>query len=184
MNKYLQEKQGDFSKAIEFFKKEIANLRTGRANPAILEGVQAEAYGAKTPLNGLANISVSDARSLIVAPWDKSIIKEVEKSIVQANLGVGVVNEGDKIRITIPMMTEENRRELVKKLNEKMEKIRITFRQTREEIKGAIEQAEKDKEIAEDDKFRFMKELDEEAAKKNEELKQVRDRKEIEIMTI
>lgn len=184
MNQYLQAKQGEFSRAIEFFRKEITSLRTGRANPAILEGIQAEAYGVKTPLNGLANISVSDARSLIIAPWDKGIIKDVEKSIVQANLAVGVINEGDKIRLTIPLMTEENRRELVKKLNEKMEKIRITLRQTREEIKEAIEAAKNKGKISEDDKFRFIKELDEEVAQKNEELKRIRDKKEAEIMTI
>ncbi|MDD5032382.1 MAG: ribosome recycling factor [Patescibacteria group bacterium] len=184
MNQYLQEKQGELAKAIDFFKKDIASLRTGRANPAILEGIMVEAYGAKTPLNGLANISVSDAKSLVISPWDKNIAKDVEKAIVGANLGVGAVNEGDKIRITVPAMTEENRRELVKKLNEKLEKSRITIRQTREEIKEAIEKGEKDKEISEDDKFRFIKELDEEAGKKNEELKNIRDKKEEEIMTV
>lgn len=184
MNLYLQAKQGELSKALDFFKKDIANLRTGRANPAILEGVLVEAYGAKSSLNSLASISVSDAKSLVITPWDRNIIKEVEKAIVGANLGVGVVNEGDKIRITIPMMTEENRRELVKKLNEKMEKTRITIRQIRDEIKEAIEKGEEEKEISEDDKFRFIKELDEEVVKKNEELKKIRDKKEEEILTI
>jgi len=184
MNQYLKAKQGEFDKAIDFFKKDIASLRTGRANPAILEGIMAEAYGAKTPLNGLASISVSDAKSLVISPWDKNIMKDLAKAIVAANLGVGVVNEGDKIRITIPAMTEENRRELVKKLNEKMEKSRITIRQTRDEVKEAIVKGEEEKEISEDDKFRFMKELDEEVGKKNEELKNIRDKKEEEILTI
>jgi len=184
MNQYLQKKQEEFIKAIDFFKKDIANLRTGRANPAILEGVQAEAYGAKSPLNSLANINVSDAKSLVITPWDKSVVKDIEKAIVQANLGVGVINEGDKIRLTIPAMTEENRRELVKKLNERMEKIRIVIRQIRDDVKEAIEKAQEEKEINEDDKFRFIKELDEEVAKRNEEVKQTRDRKETDIMTV
>ncbi len=184
MNQYLQAKQEEFTKAIDFFKKDIASLRTGRANLAILEGVQVEAYGTKNSLSSLSSLSVSDAKSLVISPWDKNIMKDVEKAIVAANLGVGVVNEGDKIRITVPAMTEENRRELVKKLNEKMEKARITIRQTRDEIKEAIAKGEEDKEISEDDKFRFMKELDEEVGKKNEELKSIRDRKEEEIMTI
>ena len=184
MNQYLQAKQEEFTKAIDICKKDIASLRTGRANLAILEGVQVEAYGTKNSLSSLSSLSVSDAKSLVISPWDKNIMKDVEKAIVAANLGVGVVNEGDKIRITVPAMTEENRRELVKKLNEKMEKARITIRQTRDEIKEAIAKGEEDKEISEDDKFRFMKELDEEVGKKNEELKSIRDRKEEEIMTI
>ncbi len=184
MNQYIQLKQEEFQKAIDFFKKDIANLRIGRANPNILDGVQAEAYGARTPLSGLASITVADARSMTVAPWDKNLLKDIERAIVEAELGVGVVNEGEKIRITIPQMTEENRRDLVKKLNEKMESARISIRQTRDEVKDDIERAEKNKEISEDDKFRFIGELDEEVRGLNEEVKEIRDKKESEIMTI
>ena len=184
MNQYIESKQGEFLKAIEFFKKEIASIRTGRANPNILDGVQVDAYGVKTPVNGVASISVPDGHSIIVAPWDKNVIKETEKAIVDADLGVGVVNEGDKIRLTIPKMTEENRKELVSKLNEKHEIVRVSIRQAREEIKSTIEQAEKNKEITEDDKFRFLKELDEDVAKHNNELKEIRDKKEKDLMTI
>jgi len=132
----------------------------------------------------LANISLSDGSSIIVAPWDKNIIKEIEKAIVEANLGINVVNEGDRIRITIPPMTEENRKDIVKKLNEKLEKSRIAIRQIREDIKGLIETAEENKEISEDEKFRFIKELDEEVGKRNNEIKELRDKKEEEIMTV
>jgi ribosome recycling factor len=184
MNRYIQDKNEDFIKAVDFFKKEIGHLRTGRANPNMLEGVQAEAYGTRTPLNGLANINVSDGHSITVTPWDRSVLKDIEKAIVEADLGVGVVNEGDKVRITIPVMTEENRRDLVKKLNEKMEECRISFRQVRDEIKTEIEKAEKNKEISEDDRFRFIKELDEVVAKNNDSIKEIREKKEGEIMTI
>jgi len=184
MNSYLESKQSEFEKAIIFFKKDISSLRIGRANPAMLEGVLVEAYGARSPINSLANISVSDARSMVVMPWDKNIMKAIEKSIIEADLGVGVINEGDKIRINIPQMTEENRKELVKRLNEKQEKARITFRQVREEIKETIEAAEEAKKISEDDKFRFIRELDEEVKKRNDELKNIKDKKEEEIMTV
>jgi ribosome recycling factor len=184
MNQYIESKQDEFQKAIDFFKKDIANLRTGRANPAMLDGVLVEAYGAKTPLNGLASITVSDAKSMVIAPWDKNVLKDVEKAIVEAELGVGVINEGDKIRLSIPQMTEENRKDLVKKLNEKLETARIAIRKIRDEIKDDIEEAEKNKEISEDNKFRFITELDEEVKKKNDELKEVKDKKEQEIMTI
>lgn len=184
MNKYIQAKQEEFNKAIDFFKKEISTLRTGSANPSILENVLVSAYGAKTPLNGVASINVPDGHSITIAPWDKSIIKDIEKAIVEADLGLGVVNEGDKVRVTVPMMTEENRRDLVKKLNERMEAARISIRQTRDEIKSGIEDAEDEKEISEDDKFRYIKELDEEVGNKNDMLKTIRDKKEGEIMTI
>ncbi|HTW96858.1 MAG TPA: ribosome recycling factor [Candidatus Methylomirabilis sp.] len=184
MNQYFLAKKPEFQKAVEFFKKDIGTLRTGRANTAILEGVMVDAYGAKTPLVGLANVVATDARSLIVSPWDKNIIKDVEKAIAEANLGLGVVNEGDKIRLTVPAMTEENRKELVKRLNEKTEQAKVSARQTREAVKSAIEKAEKDKAISEDEKFRFLEELDEEVKKINEELKAIRDKKEKEIMTI
>jgi ribosome recycling factor len=184
MNQYLQTKQNDFINALDFFKKEIGALRTGRANPAVLDNVQVEAYGIMNPLNAVGNIAVSDSRSILVAPWDKAVFKSIEKAIVEADLGLGVVNEGDKIRLTVPPLTVENRKDLAKKLNEKMEKVRIILRGARDNVKNLVEKAFDDKEISEDDKFRFMKELDEFSAKKNEELKDIRDRKEKDIMEI
>lgn len=184
MNDYLQKKQGDFANALDFFKKEIGILRTGRANPSVLDNIQVEAYGVMNPVNAVGNIAVSDARSIVIVPWDKTVSKAIEKAIVDAGLGMGIANEGDKIRLTVPTLTEENRKALVKTLNEKMEKTRIILRQARDGIKASIEAAFTDKEISEDDKFRFMKELDEFSAKKNDELKEIRDRKETDIMEI
>ena len=184
MNNFLKSKEDDFSKAIDFFKKDIATLRTGRANPSVLEGLSVEVYGAKTPLNGAANISIADSKSITVAPWDKGLIKDIEKAIVDGDIGLGVVNEGDKIRLTVPQMTEDNRRDLVKKLNERMEKVRISIRQIRDDIKDDIESAEKNKEISEDDRFRFVKELDDKVRSINDDIKNIRDAKEVEIMTV
>lgn len=184
MNQYISDRGGDFEKIKEFFKKEIGNLRTGRANPSMLDGLQVEAYGAKSPLNTLANINVGDSSSIVVSPWDKTILKAVEKSIVEADLGLGVVNEGDKIRLNVPSLTEDNRKDLVKKLSVKLEAARIEVRKLRDDIKTAIERVFADKEISEDDKFRYIKELDEEIARRNEELKELKDKKEKEIMTI
>lgn len=184
MNQFLQSKQGDFVSALDFFKKEVGTLRTGRANPAVLDSIQVEAYGTMNPVNAVGNIAVSDARSIIIVPWDKAIAKAIEKAIIDAGLGLGVTNEGDRIRLTVPPLTEENRKLLVKTLNEKMEKTRIILRQAREGVKNLVEKAFSDKEISEDDKFRFIKELDEFSAKKNDELKDIRDRKETDIMEI
>lgn len=184
MNIYLEEKKEEFEAVVDFFKRDIATLRTGRANPASLENIQVEAYGVMNPLNAVGNISVTDARCMMIAPWDKGVCKSIEKAIVEADLGFGIVNEGDKIRLTIPALTEENRRELVKKLNERMEKARISIRAVREDVKTEIEKAESDKEMSEDEKFRAIKELDDFSTKHNDELKEIRDHKEAEIMTI
>jgi len=184
MNQYIESKRNDLVKVIDFFKKDISSLRTGRANPSILDGIMVEAYGAKTPLVGLASVSVPEARSIVISPWDKSVSKEIERAIVAADLGINPVNEGDKIRLVVPQLTEENRHELVKKLSEKMETARISLRKTRDEIKELIEAAFKNKGMSEDDKFRFFKELDEEIARLNDELKKIKDKKEEEIMTI
>lgn len=184
MNTYIQTKQAGFIKALDFFKKDIAGLRTGRANPSILDGILVEVYGTKTLLVGLASISVPEARSIIITPWDKTIAKDIAKAITAANLGINPVNEGAQIRLVVPQLTEENRKELVKKLNEKFEAARISLRQTRDEIKESIEEAFKNKDLSEDDKFRFIKELDEETARQNEELKKIKNKKEEEIMTI
>lgn len=184
MNQFLQNKQSEFSHALDYFKKEVSTLRTGRANPAVLDNVSVEAYGVMNPVNAVGNIAVSDARSIVIVPWDKTVSKAIEKAIIDAGLGMGVTNEGDKIRLTVPALTEENRKALVKTLNEKMEKTRIILRQARDGVKSLIEKAFNDKEMSEDDKFRFMKELDEFSAKKNDELKEIRDRKETDIMEI
>ncbi|MFA6551019.1 MAG: ribosome recycling factor [Patescibacteria group bacterium] len=184
MNQYIQQQQTELTQVAEFFKKDIASIRTGRANPAMLDGVLVSAYGTKVPLQQVGNISVVDARCLTISPWDKSVLKDIEKGIVEADLGVSPVNEGEKIRITIPQPTEEDRRERAKKLGEKLEHAKVTLRQVRDKIKEAIEQAENDKVIAEDDKFRFLKEMEEEIKKYNEQLEEIRKKKEEEIMTI
>ncbi|MFA5247677.1 MAG: ribosome recycling factor [Patescibacteria group bacterium] len=184
MNQYLQEKKLEFDKVIEFFRKDISSLRTGRANVAMLDGITVEAYGIKNPLVSVGNISTTDAKSIVITPWDKGVLKDVEKAIMEANLGLGIVNEGDKIRLTVSPMTEEVRKELVKKLNEKNEHAKVSARGIREIIKKSIEEAEKDGAISEDDSERFMKEMDEEVKKINDELKGIRDKKEAEIMTI
>ena len=184
MNTYLESRQEEFEKIIDFFKKDISGIRTGRASTSILEGVFVEVYGTRMPVNGVANVSVEDSRSITIAPWDKNVIKEIEKALTEAELGVGIANEGEKIRLKIPEMTEEKRKELVKKLNEKMEKARISLRQVRDEIKKEIEEAEKNKDITEDDKYNFIEELDQEVEKKNEQIKEIKEKKEKDIMTV
>src|SRR6056297_9694 len=171
MNSYLESRQEEFQKAVDFFKSEISKIRAGRANSAILDGVYVEAYGTRMPVQGVANINVQDSKNILVEPWDKSVLKEVEKAISEAQLGLNINDDGNKIRLTLPETTEETRKELTKKLNEKLEQARISIRQIREEIKKDIEEAEKNKEITEDDRYDFIEELDKEVEKINNQLK-------------
>ena len=184
MNTFIQSKYNEYAKVIEFFEQSIKSLRTGRANAALLDGVMVNAYGSKSPLSAVAGISVEDARSMTITPWDKGVMKEIEKAVVDANLGVGAVNEGEKIRVTIPMMTEENRKNLVKQLHEKLEQTRINIRHVRDEIKKSIESAAKEKTISEDEKFRFLEELEEETHQFTQKAQEISEKKTEDIMRV
>ncbi len=180
----IENHNDDFLAAVEHFKGEIATLKTGRANPAILDGVKVEAYGVPTPIIQLASVSVPDARCIVIAPWDKGVLKDIEKGILEADLGINPVNEGDKIRITIPQMTEESRKDIVKILNQKAEQSKIAVRMIRDKVKEEILEAEKNKEFGEDEKYSLIEDLDKKVSEINEEIKEVATVKEKEIMTI
>lgn len=176
--------QGEFTKAVEHFRSEIITLKTGRANPAILDSVRVEAYGVLNPINQIATVSLTDARSLAIQPWDKGLLKEIEKAIVEANLQLSPVNDGERIRLNMPSMTEETRKETVKLLNQKAEDAKISLRLLRDKVKEEIIEAEKNKEFGEDEKFSLLESLDKLIAKHNEEIKALADKKEEEIMTV
>ncbi|OGY44472.1 MAG: ribosome recycling factor [Candidatus Buchananbacteria bacterium RIFCSPHIGHO2_01_FULL_39_14] len=184
MSEIIEKYQPEFSQAVSSLKDELATLRVGRANPLMVENILAEAYGAKTPLKQLASISVPEARTILIQPWDKSMGKEIEKAITLANIGISPVNEGSQIRLTIPPLTEESRKELTKSVGEKMEKTRIIIRQIRDKAREEIVKKERQKEITEDDKYDLQKKLDEVVREFNEQIKQTGEKKEKEIMTI
>ena len=171
-------------KSLEGLKNELATLRVGRANPLMVENIMVEAYGSKTVLKQLASITVPEARTILIQPWDKSIAKDIEKSITLANIGINPVNEGAQIRLTVPLLTEETRKDLVKTVGEKMEKTRVAIRQIRDKIKDEITRLEKNKEITEDDRFDLVKKLDELVKDFNDKIKDLGAEKEQEIMTI
>jgi ribosome recycling factor len=184
MSNFLETHKPNFAKVLEHLKTELSSLRTGRAHPSIVENIIVEAYGVKTPIRGLANIIISDPRTLVVEPWDKSVIKDMEKAIQMANIGINPVNEGTKIRLSMPQMTEENRKEMIKIMGQKLEQSRISLRSVRETVKDEIAKAEKDKKIAEDEKFRATEELEKFVKEQNDEIKAIGDKKEQELMTI
>ncbi|MEK7102017.1 MAG: ribosome recycling factor [Patescibacteria group bacterium] len=184
MHPLLDTHKEAFVKIIEHVKAELANLRTGRAHASMVTELLVTAYGVQQPLKALASITVPDARTLAVEPWDKSIVGDIERGIREANLGVNPVNDGRIIRIPMPQMTEESRREMSKVLGQKLEQARISIRQFRDEVREKIQTAEKDKEVNEDERFRLQDQLDDMVRAYNEQIKTMGEEKEKEIMTI
>ncbi|MBL4647822.1 MAG: ribosome recycling factor [Gammaproteobacteria bacterium] len=133
----------------------LGKMRTGRANPSLVEQVMVPYYGVDTPLTQLANISVADARNLLVSPWEKNIIPDIEKAIMQADLGLNPVTSGDQIRIPLPALTEERRKELVKKVKAEAEHTRIAIRNIRRDANNDAKELLKEKEINEDSERRL-----------------------------
>ncbi len=176
--------QGDFEKIVEFLKQDIAGLRTGRATTAMVDSITVEAYGTRQPLKAVASITVSDAKSLAIDPWDKSQIGAIEKSIRDSGLGINPINDGRMIRLVLPDLTSERRQELLKILNQKLEQARISVRKVREEARDLIEAEEKEGGMSEDDKFRAFEDLEKMVKDFNDKIKEVGDNKEGEINTV
>jgi ribosome recycling factor len=149
-------------KALESLQKELSGLRTGRANASLVENLMVEYYGVPTPMVQVASISTPDPRSLMISPWDKSAIPGIEKAILKADhLGLSPIADKDVVRINIPALTEERRKELNKVANSKGEDFKVEVRRIRDDVRTDIKNAEKSKEITEDEKFSQFEELDE-----------------------
>lgn len=176
--------KSDFNKAIEFFKNDIAGLRTGRASTAIVEDIIVEAYGARQTLKSVASITVPDPKTVNIDPWDKSLLAAVEKAIRDSTLGINPVNTGSQVRLFLPELTTERRQELIKVLHQKSENARIAVRKLREDIKEMITEAEDNKEIGEDEKYRLQEDLEKMTHEYNEKIKEMGEKKEREIMSV
>jgi ribosome recycling factor len=145
--------------AIDAIRREFASVRTGKASPALLDTVKVEAYGSKMPLNQVGTVSAPEPRMLIVQPWDKSLMADIEKAIRSAELGLNPANDGTIIRVPIPQLNEERRREMVRLLHKLAEEGRIAVRHARQEGNKQVKQREHDHEIGEDDARRQMDEI-------------------------
>ncbi|HEY4522393.1 MAG TPA: ribosome recycling factor [Candidatus Paceibacterota bacterium] len=154
----------------EWLVKEYKGLRTGRAAPAILDNVQVQAYGSMTPLKQIGNVSVEDARTLRVSAYDAGLIKDIERAISAANLGVGTTSDGSSVRVSFPELTSERREQLVKVAKQKLEEARTTVRLARDESWKEIQERERGGTLTEDDKFSLKEELQKRVDKVNEEL--------------
>ena len=174
----------EFSKVIEFLKTDISGLRTGRASAAMVDTITVEAYGVRQPLKAVASVTVTDPKTLMIDPWDKSILATVEKGIREANIGANPVNDGRGIRLSLPELTVERRQELVKILHQRLENARISVRKVREEIRDMIAGEEKSGGMSEDEKFKLQEDLEKMVKDYNEEIRTIGENKEEEITTI
>jgi len=147
-------------KAVEDFRKELAGIRTGRANVAILDHVRVDYHGTQMPINQLGTLNVPDPAMILISPWDPGAVPLIDKAIRTSDLGLNPANDGKVIRVPIPPLTEERRKELVKHVHKVLENHRTAVRNIRRDIKEAVEKLEKDKKISEDEKKRSLDELE------------------------
>ena len=156
MEETLSELERKMDKAIDVLKSEFQKVRTGRANPAILDNIQVDYYGTPTPLNQVGNISVPDPQLIVITPWEKKILGDVEKAIQKSNLGLTPQNDGNIIRLPIPPLTEERRKDLVKQIKKLGENAKIPIRNVRREGNENLKKMEKNKEISQDEQKQSM----------------------------
>lgn len=171
----------EFEKAMSFLEKEIAKIRTGRANSSLIEDIVVDCFNQKFPLKQLAVISCPNPRTIIIQPWDKSYIEPIEKSLSRSSLGFSAVVDKDLIRINLPPLSEEYRKNLLHLLAEKKEDVRQTIRHCREKAWREIQEKSKIGEIREDDKFRAKEKLQELIDEYNEKINEIAEKKEKEI---
>ncbi len=184
VNKVLKETEEKMKKSVEVVRQEFAKIRTGKATTALLDGIKAEYYGSLVPLNQMANISVSDVHTLVVQPWDKSALQAIEKAILQSELGLNPINDGNILRIPIPPLTEERRKDLVKLCKKFAEDGRIAVRNVRRDAIEHLKKMEKDEHLSEDDRKLAEKEVQKLTDKYIEHINELLEHKEKEIMEV
>lgn len=166
---------------IDLFDKDLKKVRTGRASVSLLDGVKVSYYGSPTAMNQVASLSTPDARTIVIAPFEKSLISEIERSIQMANLGVQPTNDGNVIRMSIPPLNEERRKEIAKSIKKLGEEVKVSLRKIRQDSNAKVKKLEKDKEVAEDESKKlqkdiqmetdaFIKKVDERVSKKESEI--------------
>jgi ribosome recycling factor len=171
-------------KAVDDFRKELATVRTGRANAAILESIRVDFYGTPTPVNQLGTVTVPDPTMLVISPWDPSVVGAIDKAIRASDLGLNPTNDGKVVRIPIPSPTEERRKELVKHIHKVLENHRTAVRNIRRDIKETIDKLEKDKKISQDEQKRSLEELEKLTHGETKKIEDLSAMKEKEVMEI
>lgn len=180
----IEEAEGKMKKTVEFFRRELATLRAGRASPALVERIMVDYYGTPTPINQLATITVPEPRLLVIQPWDKTQVGAVEKAIAKSDLGIHPQNDGHLIRLVIPPLTEERRNEIVRMIRKKAEDERVALRNHRREANDFLKDLCKEGDISEDERDRALERTQELTDKYIAELDKLLAAKEKELMEV
>lgn len=149
-------------KTLDDLKKELGKIRTGRANTSMLDGIMVQYYGTPTPLTGMASLTVPEPRLIVIKPWEKSVLKDIEKAIKEANIGVTPMNDGEVIRLPLPALTEERRKDIAKQVKSKGEEHKVAIRNVRRDANERLKALLKDKKITEDDNKRLSEKVQKE----------------------
>ncbi len=184
MEEILEETEKKMQKTVESISHQLARLRTGKASPALLEGIKVDYYGTPTPINQIASISTPEPRLIVVHPWDKSAVAAIEKAIRSSDLGLNPNSDGTVIRIPIPPLTEERRKELLKVAKNIAEEGKVAIRNIRREAIEKIKKMQKDGEIPEDDSHRLQDKVQDLTEKYTKKIDEILKNKEEEIMTV
>jgi ribosome recycling factor len=155
----LSETNGKMQKAVDALSRDLAAIRTGRASPALVEHIKADYHGVPTPINQMSSITVPEAKLILIQPWDRSTIRTIEKAILTSALGLNPTSDGNVIRIPIPPLTEERRKELIRVVHKRLEEARVALRNSRREGIERLRQSEKNKEISQDNYTRTSEQL-------------------------
>lgn len=180
----LEENKERLEKTASVLKNEYTSIRAGRANPHVLDKVQVDYYGQPSPINQVGNISVQDGRCLVIAPWDKSMLKNIEKAILVSNVGLTPTNDGTVIRLVFPELTEERRKDLCKQVKKMAEDSKVAVRNIRRDTLEALKKMNKNKEITDDEYGGFEKDVEKEVTKTIETIDKVAAEKEKDVMTV
>jgi len=176
--------KGRIEKTLEDLRRELGKIRTGRANLSILDGIKVNYYGTPTPLTGVASLAVPEPRLITVKPWDRNIIKDIEKAIIEANIGINPMNDGELIRLPIPALTEERRKEIAKQVRHKGEDHKVAIRNERRDANEALKELQKKKTISEDEVKRTAERVQKETDQGVLKIDEIVQKKEKEIMEV
>lgn len=184
MDQIISEMHDKMAKSIDAYRRELTKIRTGRASLSIFDGIKVESYGSQMPLNQVASITIPESRMIVIQPWDTQLINVIDKAILKANIGLNPVSDGKVIRLSIPQLTEERRKDLVKQVKKIGEEFKVAIRNNRRDAIDIAKKMKKDKEISEDDLFMlqdsaqketdiFIKQIDDSMAEKEKEVMEV-----------
>lgn len=184
MSDVIFEMAEKMEKSVEAFKNELAKIRTGRASLALLDDIKVHAYGSEMPLNQVSTLTIPESRTIAIQPWDPQVLGAIEKAILKSDVGLTPVNDGKIIRLNIPQLTEERRRELVKQVKKVAEEFRVAVRNVRRDAIDILKKQKKDKEISEDDLFKFQDDAQSETDTYIAQIDEITASKENEVMDV